>query len=113
MNASVLVESVSAVAGSALIGSYALGVPAMDLATSVSGAAGAGLGYAAGKFAQGSLDSTGTLFKIAPIVGAVLVPAVASQTFDSSVVILGLGAVAGAYVGMMVYGMMAPSTTTA
>lgn len=113
MDVTSLVEGVAAIAGSAVIGSYALGVPIMDLATSISGAAGAGLGYTAGKFAQSSLGEDSVFAKVAPVAGAILVPAVASQTFDSSVVILGLGAVAGAYVGMMVYAMVAPTTTTA
>lgn len=97
-----LVSSVSAVAGSALIGSYAIGAPAMDLATSVSGAAGAGLGYAAGSFLAGSLSNS-TLVMLAPVAGAIAVPAVASGTLDQAVVILGVGAVVGAYVGKMVY----------
>jgi hypothetical protein len=50
---------------------------------------------------------------LAPVAGAIAVPAIASGTLDQAVVILGVGAVAGAYAGSMLYSkyMAAPAPT--
>lgn len=78
--------------GAIAVGALITGAPIMDIATSVSGAAGAAGGFAVGKFLQQKKPSD---YAVAyPIAGAILVPGLAGGVWDVSLIAISGGAVA-------------------
>jgi hypothetical protein len=96
-----LIHGVAALAGAAGVGTFVTGVPPTMLATSVSGAAGAALGFVAGSYV-GAQYSTSPGAAYYGLLGAGAVPALASGAFDTEVIALA----AGAYLGAMLYDML-------
>ncbi len=96
-----LIHAAVALAGSAAVGTLVTGVPVAMLATSVSGAAGAALGFTAGAY-LGVQESTWPGAQYYSLVGALAVPALASGAFDTEVIALA----AGAYGAAMLYDMI-------
>lgn len=87
-------HAVAAWAGATAAGAIMSGAPVMDVATAMSGAAGAALGHTAGRIVSMNMaDSSYAM--LLPIAGAIAVPGLAGGIWDAQVVVIGLGAVAG------------------
>jgi len=87
--------------GGAFVGASAAGMfvtraPIMDVMTSVSGGAGAAIGWAVGSYLQGNAMIPESLQPLMPMALAGLVPAVASGQYDMMIAVFAGGAWAGA-----------------
>lgn len=102
-----LIHAAAALAGSAAVGTLVTGVPVSMLATSVSGAAGAALGFTAGAYI-GVQEPSWPGSSYYSLAGALAVPALASGAFDTEVLALA----AGAYAGAMLYDMIMAKKTS-
>lgn len=100
-----LYEGLGAWAGATALGSYASGAPFLDVATSVSGAAGGALGYLLGSYIftknPMSVDDKipDKLARFLPLLGAFLIPGLASGEWDKNTLLIGVGAFAGGMIG--------------
>jgi len=97
-----LKPAAGALVGATVAGVVSTGAPAMDIMTSVSGAAGSAIGYVAGTYVgtlatfQGTDGKPNTLGMAAPFIGAAAVPGLASGIWDADTIVLAVGAAAGA-----------------
>lgn len=87
--------------GGALVGASAAGMlvsgaPFIDVMTSVSGGAGAAIGWAVGTYLQDNTMVPESLRPLMPLALAGLVPAVASGQYDMMIAVFAGGAWAGA-----------------
>lgn len=102
-----LIHAAAALGGAALVGTLVTGVPVSLLATSVSGAAGAAIGFTAGAYA-GNAEPAWPGAAYYALLGAVAVPALAAGALDVEVIALA----AGAYGGAMAYDMLMAKKTS-
>lgn len=79
--------------GAAVFGSAASGAPFLDVATSVSGAVGAAVGYTAGRLVGGE----GWSKDVAPIALSFLVPGLVGGRFDGVTATIAVGACVGGF----------------
>ena len=79
--------------GAAVFGSGATGSPFIDVATSVSGAVGAAVGFTAGRMIGGD----GWSKDVAPIALSFLVPGIVGGQFDGVVATIAVGACVGGF----------------
>lgn len=87
-----------ALVGASAAGMFVSGAPFIDVMTSVSGGAGAAIGYAVGTYLEGNTMIPESLRPMMPLALAGLVPAVASGQYDMMIAVFAGGAWAGAYV---------------
>lgn len=89
----ILICTAGGYAGAIAVGAILTGAPIMDLATSVSGAAGAAIGFAAGKVLESQMPSDYAM--AFPVAGAILVPGLAGGVWDVQLLAIAGGAVVG------------------
>lgn len=82
--------------GASVAGMFVSGAPLMDVMTSVSGGAGAAIGWTVGSYLQGNAMIPESLQPLMPMALAGLVPAVASGQYDMMIAVFAGGAWAGA-----------------
>ncbi len=104
-----LIHAAAALGGAAVVGTFVTGVPVSMLATSVSGAAGAALGFTAGAYIGSEYPAwPGSAYY--SLLGAAAVPALASGAFDTEVIALAAGAYGAAMLYDMLMAKKAPSS---
>lgn len=84
------------IAGSAVV-AYMYGAPFTDVALSLSGGAGAALGYTLGNYLAPQISSKPSIQMAVAVAGAAAVPGVIGGAFDAELLVLAAGAAAGCY----------------
>lgn len=89
--------------GAAGVISFLQGQSFTDVALSLNGGLGAGLGYTVGMIVAPKISQSAAVNIAVPFAGAAAVPGLVGGQWDADVLLLAAGAVAGTYLVQMIY----------